>query len=307
MECPYCGNVIEKGEFFCSGCGHLLPDNLEANLIHEPPKENFKRASDDVLYEKAQKLMMFDKQAVYEEALNLLKQIPGYKDADKLAAACEMELKNLGASELIPAEDIFKIPANLKIGDVFLFGRYEQEDDKSKGKKPIEWQVLAVENNQALVISKYGLDMKPYNEKFISATWETCTLRNWLNNDFWNSAFSNAEKNSILQVLNRNPRNLKYGTNGGNLTTDRIFLLSIDERNKYFNTVESWQCIATTYAKANGAYVDKDNSYSWWWLRSPGYGSKCAVCVDTDGYAAVNGKNVNYVGIVVRPAFWLSL
>jgi len=248
-----------------------------------------------------------DRQAIYEEALNLLKQIPGYKDADKLAVDCEMKLKNLSSSELVTAEETVRISENLRTGGVFYFGHYEQDDDKSNRNQPIEWQVLAVENGRALVISKYGLETKPYNEERKSVTWEICTLRKWLNSDFYDSAFSTAEKSSILQVTNQNPDNPIYETKGGNATNDRIFLLSIDEAYKYFRTDEARKCYATDYAKVNRASVDNTYGTSWWWLRSPGITSGSAAGVYSGGNVNRRGGSVTFDDIVVRPAFWLSL
>lgn len=74
------------------------------------------------------------------------------------------------------------------------FGKYEQDNNTSNGKEKIEWLVLEVKDGKALVISKYALDCKPYNTSSTNVTWETCSLRNWLNNDFINSAFSATEK-----------------------------------------------------------------------------------------------------------------
>ena len=192
-------------------------------------------------------------------------------------------------------------------GSIITLGHYEQ-DGSSDGAEAIEWQVLAVENGRALVISRYGLDAKPYNDKKTSVTWETCSLRAWLNGEFYNSAFSSEEKGRIREVTLKNPDNAKYGTNGGKDTTDRIFLLSIDEVNKYFANDAARQCLPTTNAKNNGSFVSGVNAgITWWWLRSPGSGEGCAADVNADGKVYVIGSYVYNTNGAVRPAFWLDL
>lgn len=86
------------------------------------------------------------------------------------------------------------IDKNVKVGDYVTFGSYEQDNDTSNGKEPVEWLVLDVQSDKALLLSKYVLDEKAYNDEEIYVTWEGCSLRNWLNNDFTNSAFTKMNK-----------------------------------------------------------------------------------------------------------------
>ena len=110
---------------------------------------------------------------------------------------------------------------NIKVGDYIKFGAYEQDSDTSNGKEEIEWLVLEVKDGKALVISKYALDCKPYNESYTEVTWETCTLRSWLNNDFINAAFSAVEKTMIPTVtvsVDKNPDNYSDAIGGAGTT-----------------------------------------------------------------------------------------
>ena len=75
----------------------------------------------------------------------------------------------------------------MKKGDIIKFGNYPQDINGSKS--PIEWLVLDVNENEALLVSRYGLDCKEYHNVFTDITWEDCDLRKWLNNDFIKSAF----------------------------------------------------------------------------------------------------------------------
>ena len=200
-----------------------------------------------------------------------------------------------------------EIPVTVSVGDIITFGRYEQDNNIINGKEDIEWIVLAKEDNRILIISKYALDCRPYNTSYTDVTWETCTLRKWLNNNFINSAFTADEKAMIPTVTVSADKNPNYSTNPGNATQDQVFLLSITEENKYFSSDSARQCKATEYAVAGGAYVNSDNGNCWWWLRSPGNDQDGAAGVDRDGDVIVYGNDVDIVNYAVRPALWIDL
>ena len=188
-------------------------------------------------------------------------------------------------------------------GDVVEFGRYEQ----GNGVKPIEWLVLDRTDKGTLLISKYALDVKPYNKKYTDITWETCTLRKWLNNDFLNAAFSAEERAIISKTRVTADENPEYDTSPGNDTNDKIFLLSITEVNKYFSSDEARKCAPTDYAISHGAWANDScetdgRTIGWWWLRSPGFYSSFAAYVDYDGSVHNLGFDVYHSRNVVRPA-----
>ena len=201
-------------------------------------------------------------------------------------------------------------------GSIVTFGRYEQDADEANGPEPIEWLVLDVQDNQALLLSRYGLDAKPYNTERAAVTWETCTLRGWLNGDFWNKAFTAQEWAAILTTTVDN----SASRNGGNDTQDKIFLLSRAEAKVYLDTLNfsnsedlniRSMAAPTAWAVKQGAYAsDKyrtaDNKAAgWWWLRSPGSTQDWAAYVLSDG--SLYFLSVNYGDGCVRPAFWLNL
>ena len=193
----------------------------------------------------------------------------------------------------------------VSVGDIITFGTYEQDNQRSNGQEPIEWLVLAVEKDRALLVSKYALDLQAYHNGWWQVTWETCDLRTWLNDDFFNSAFSSSEQSQIASVTILNSNNPTYGTNGGNNTKDRIFLLSLDEVKQYFPGENDRLCKATAYAKAQGNIVE-DYGYAWWWLRTPGSDNWNALMVEISGKIPADGLAVNYRNFSVRPAFWLK-
>ena len=112
--------------------------------------------------------------------------------------------------------------SSVAVGDICYFGAYEQDNDLTNGKEPIEWLVLDVQGDKALLLSKYGLDAKPYNTTYADVTWETCTLRKWLNDDFLKTAFSEDEQKAILTTEVDNSAN-DYPGQVDNILTSVIY------------------------------------------------------------------------------------
>ena len=191
-----------------------------------------------------------------------------------------------------------------KVGETIEFGNYPQEEDGTE--KPIEWIVMKKEGNQVLLLSKYVLDAKPYNEEVEEVTWETSDIRKWLNNEFYTTAFNKAEKAKIRTSLIKNEDNSMYGTSGGNDTEDKVFLLSEKEAETLFSNDDERIAKATGYAEKSGVYVNEEKA-AWWWLRSPGDDSGSAAKVDNDGWVNRNGYDVDSRNDGVRPALHLNL
>ena len=191
-----------------------------------------------------------------------------------------------------------------KIGETIEFGNYPQEEDGTE--KPIEWIVMKNEGNQVLLLSKYVLDAKPYNEELEEVTWETSDIRQWLNNEFYTTAFNKAEKAKIQTSLIKNEDNSKYGTNGGNDTEDKVFLLSEKETETLFSNKEERIAKATEYATKSGVYVNEEKA-ACWWLRSPGNKGYIAAEVNHYGWVDRYGDYVDYSYDGVRPALHLNL
>lgn len=198
-----------------------------------------------------------------------------------------------------------------QIGDTVVFGSYEQDNDTGNGKEAIEWIVLDMDGQNALLLSKYGLDAQAYSDSGEAVTWENCALRQWLNDTFYKEAFSEAEQGAVVPVTNTNPDNERWGTAGGNDTLDSVFLLSIEEAEFYFSdrNEELW-IQATPYAVEQGAFV-ADNGNSPWWLRSPGdnnEGGFCAAYVDYPPTGVVlSGYDAQRNSRAVRPALWVTI
>ena len=267
---------------------------------------NYSDAMTQITETKYQQANNLNAAARYDEAYAIYVTLTGYKDVDKLLA----EDDNM----IAVARD-----AKFAVGNYVSFGTYPQTKAGNDA-TPIEWLVLARDGDKALLISRYGLDAQPYNKDYTSVTWETCTLRTWLNGTFYNKAFSSAEQAAILTTRVDNGENQGYNewnTNGGNNTQDKVFLLSYAEANKYFgvtydNSSNAKSRVApTAYAIEQKAYTDygckTDDGIDsgMWWLRSPGYNQQVAAEVNNSG--SFLQSQVDITDICVRPALWVNL
>jgi len=212
-----------------------------------------------------------------------------------------------------------------KVGTTIKFGKYEQDNKTSNGKEDIEWIVLDEKSDGSLlVISKYALDRYSYDSDYKAVTWEKSKIRTWLNGTFMSNAFSSTEKAKILTTSLTNKDNPYTGTDGGNDTKDQVFLLSLDEAQKYFgkNTVTKQgytinanaACKPTAYAKSKNAMTyDFSSSYyssemkqftgcCWYWLRTPGSESRRALYVNNVGEAGYASFYCYNTDCAVRPA-----
>ena len=200
--------------------------------------------------------------------------------------------------------------------DCIYFGNYYQSNSSTK--EPIKWRVLSVNGNDAFLLADQNLDAKPYNEEYTDVTWATCTLRTWLNDTFLNTAFTSAEQAAIKNTTVVNEDNPYHGTEGGENTTDKVYLLSIAEAsntaygfNGEFNSSSGTrEAKNTAYAKECGAHTSTSTEYEgngFWWLRSPSNRSVRASDVGLDGCGRDGGHAVYYDFIAVRPALHLNL
>jgi len=175
------------------------------------------------------------------------------------------------------------ITQNISAGDTIGFGGYN-------------WTVLKVKDNKALIIMTEIIEYRPYNIEFEEVTWESCSLREYLNNEFY-YWFDEHDKAMISKTTLVNTGNFEYKVDGGRDTDDRIFLLSSVEVSQYLPRQEDRK------AKFNG------NPWNWW-LRSPGGSKYNAAYVGQMGNLGEMfnlGQKVTTEIFGVRPALWLQL
>lgn len=217
--------------------------------------------------------------------------------------------------------------------DNIYFGTYQQSSDGNSGYNidPIKWRVLENADGQLFLLSDQNLDVFQYHTDYESVTWETSTMRSWLNgydashntggdsgidytsDNFIGTAFSAKEQAAIADTEVFNDDNPTNGTEGGNNTTDQIFLLSIAEaqNSSYFADNSSRIATNTAYVAGGGklgsSYMNGVDEADYWWLRSPGGDAFYAAHVYGLGGVGSFGNGVSLDGDAVRPAFNLDL
>ena len=179
-----------------------------------------------------------------------------------------------------------------------------------------------------LILSKYIIDVRPivYKSEEKNTTWEKSNIRGWLNDKFYNSAFTEEEKSKIKETLLVNEDNDDYMTLGGKDTTDKIFLLSIDEARKYLsdgNSLENKDQLVRAGAAKGTQYADyrrlgkipenKKDEYEEWmlensayYLRSPGGTQERTAAVRPNAIISTSGNDTGLNRRGVRPAMWIE-
>ena len=204
-----------------------------------------------------------------------------------------MELApQLLAGETVPAVSAEPSHAPLSVGSFVSLGR--------RGGIELEWRVLHVEEDRALMVTEDGIECLPYNDKESNVTWETCSLRAWLNGPFLQGAFTSAERNRLHILDSSVPAEEGVIDYTG---LDKVFLLSIEEASEFFAGDE-----------------DRDAG-SVWWLRTQGqkvYDNKpTTTVVSRGGEIDAEGRSISpeqfaFTDVFdhaegIRPAMWVRL
>lgn len=241
-------------------------------------------------------------------------------------------------SEIAEMKKAFK---EANVGEYVTFGHYEQDSDNFNGKEDIEWLVLEKEDDKVLVISKYILDYDYNNtlptmyNTYQTLGWKNCKIRAWINDEFLNKAFNLKEKSLIKDTVNQNeliPLDTKaeqYVANLDTSTTDKVFVLSKTEMEKYFPTDESRRCAVTKYAdfkcgvppaSAYTSIMIDDKPAGMYWTRSCNIIERSCniienIIFDVNDiksefiYLTAEGSyhfNDSVTSLGIRPAMWIS-
>ena len=230
------------------------------------------------------------------------------------------------------------------IGDKITFGSWPVgiEGEVSEA---IEWEILEKKDDgTAIVLSSKVIDVKPYNTKLENITWNDSSLRKWLHHEFYGKAFTAEEKDKIVETSLKNEDNneeytqkyinwwekwakkeavdkkryigTKMNGKGGEDTTDKVWLLSLDDIRRYgrrFSTDKNRTAIPMEYLTKEIDFCTSDAckrnrvvGNAWWWLRSPGGEQKNAAYIHYSGFVHVLGLHVDNNG-GVRPALKINL
>lgn len=178
-------------------------------------------------------------------------------------------------------------------GKTVTFGKWQNEK--------IDWYVLDKKDGKTLLLSVHALDTRPFSER--AATWDSSSLRAWLNDEFYHTAFTASEQQDIANTSLENGDDLKYGTAVGKNTEDHVFLLSGSEAEKYLSGNETVTS-PTEYALSKGAYTNEKGDCAWW-LRSPGMNDNGPAYYSSQGDIGTRAHQGSETIIGVRPAVWI--
>lgn len=215
----------------------------------------------------------------------------------------EMEAESGSYLYLKESDATMKL-SNARVGSQIELGTYEQDNVTEDGTEVIRWIVADTTSvsGYAILVSYYGLDVQQYHNEDVDITWENCSLRKWLNEEFYNTAFSDEEKAIISPVNLENPDNSYYKIEGGKETLDTVWMFGEYDARKYYELMSksNGQVYTTDYVQNLGA--KETDSF---WLRSPGNkANKAAVAWDDSNFGEVHSPVTE--SHVVRPAILVS-
>ena len=200
-------------------------------------------------------------------------------------------------SERHEVEEVDSITGDTSVGDYVLYGTYEQDNNLENGKEPLEWIVLDKYENSYLLITAEVIDEVCYNDEWDVTSWQSCSLRSWLNEEFIEEAFTEAQTSQISYT--------EHTDVDGNYTSDQVFILSPWELENYFSSNSDRTAGATDYAEARGVY-EYSNGNCWYWAAEEGADPHYARYVNCEGAILEYGMLVFNNSFGVRPAMWVE-
>ena len=303
------GITVSPFKFFFNSGFHLTKDTgwrwRNGKLCSVPSGDCY-----DVEYDQAEGIMYlsFRDQVNVENRKN--------RDGEFISKTGRVEMESV--QEYIPCaayQDVIDALVNAPV-ESLVFGRYEQDNDPSNGPEDIEWNVLVNDGEGPVLISKYILDAKAYNEDPAKKGWDQSPLRSWLNGEFLNTAFTDEEQERILTTTvtaDANP--IHPEDDQGADTQDKVWLLSAEEAGQWFAIDENRMAWSTEYAKAHGArnttmFAKADESWLYW-LRTVFYPAGSfkprAAEVYKDGRIMEDGPDMDSAYVGVRPVIRLRI
>ena len=320
IKCPECGREISDRAAFCVGCG-ISKEDIQVILADRKSKQHeinnvqelrTAETNGDYKADTILDKMTIENEIVKYPTISILclndKTNYAEKNDDK-KSKCRIEVEEINRNETEESccNDELELKTTCRNGDIIKFGNYMGES--------IEWQVLEVQNNIALIVSKHVLDFWAYG-KSNPTSWKESLLREWLNNKFIDLAFGDKEKNLIHQMEIKDNYNNKIDMTRNDNVSDRVFCLSEREVLTYFPDSYSRRAEVTSHAKARVKrssrkyFMNKKSGTGSYWLRTQRY--RETMYVDYDGYLESTtptyySTNHPFAFSGVRPALWINL
>ncbi len=333
MFCTKCGTKLEQGAAYCPNCGKMVDMEIKFDDTQNHPnsstpghsyvsshnsnsnnlRKHYYRRFAPVAYVASNFKgicrwgfsVILPCILIIIEVISLIKVLSiEVEDPDIAFINAYLESRNGTSQENSLINDQLEDLSDVDVGSVIRFGFYEQDNNGSNGREEVEWIVLDKENGRILVISRYALECVHFNESNFKRPWKRSDIRSWLNDGFYNVAFSADLQDYICTTTNYT------NADSGRETEDRLFLLSDEEAMEYFESDEERMCVPTAYAAAHG--LKTSNVYSvdgrdtcYWWLRSEADDPEKALAVLNNG--TIGGMSKYSPILAVRPVMWIDL
>ena len=219
-----------------------------------------------------------NREKLYQEAISCSKKSISFK---QVAEAREV-LLSLGTYKESPAYvavcDRF---LSHKVGTKITFGNYQGKD--------LTWTILETNGHSMLLFADESIATQPFHLEREEITWNSCSLRKWLNSDFLNTAFSFQDRMRVMLSKLNNRFDPRWDRSNGPDTMDKVYVFSLPELLTYYPTEES---------RALGC---------WWWLRGYGYSNLTQKAVYEDGTIYEQGISPNSENVGVRPVMLVRI
>ena len=228
---------------------------------------------------------------------------------------------------------LYEEMTKMQIGDILLFGSYylpgTADPNDARVKCPIDWQVIDKSADRIMLLSRHSLFWTFYDGRTPlwgpppKTSWEKSTIREELNNECLESWFSISEQSLIIEHVQAMDENPVFRTLSGDNTIDRLFLLSLDEANRYLGVNRNYTkdpklrknseaCTCMIMAdfvmnKERCREIELFPDFAPWWLRTSGMDAQHIICINEDGSADFEGMESSADEVGIRPAMWIDL
>jgi len=230
--------------------------------------------------------------------------------SEKKFVPCDTSSSTIDGNE---ATQIYKQNGNVDrssfpkivIGEKTSFGNYAYEGDGTP--KPIEWEIINVQNDKILLWATKCLDVYPYNfKRDTKCDWNHSELRKYIRENIFIKAFNDLEKTAIITNETSpscNPNSQRC--DGKEETFDKVFILSNEEFEQYQLSPFQLKGAATPFAKKAGVFCTADGD-AYYWVRTPGSGDDTQMFIGKGGQRDVGGNYVDIKSRGIRPAVWVD-
>lgn len=289
----YLPSTKVQGKPLYQGDVHILQDMDQIDL-------------GDIIRNKHQFIFMIKFAETEEHSLNIVNALDAYNRLQELEELLNKysSLIEIELTDLPDMDELEYFHKSLNVGQLITFGKYPQLE--ASDAEPLKWRIVKQEEGCILLLAEKAIRTKMYHMQKSTVTWDTCELKQWLNATFFNEAFSDIERDMIIQMEQDDMENSCTETLGGDAPNDNVFLLSIQEAEDYLD-VPLRKCDITDLAAEEGGMKLLPYGTCNWWLRSSGKNGEYAAYVDAQGNCVLDGCRVNYEHIAVRPAIWVRI